>query len=105
MQDPYKRCKAFNQRGNPMGIIEAIYSGGVFRPLDQVAIAENQRVRLTIEAAADSVAAAQIRTARDLLDSGLAGSWADRNDISDSRDFARRLREEAEGRRGTDHAA
>ena len=32
-----------------MNTVEAIYSGGVFKPLDQVTIPENQRVRLTIE--------------------------------------------------------
>lgn len=34
-----------------MSSVEAIYSGGVFRPLGDVAIAENQRVRLLIEPA------------------------------------------------------
>lgn len=32
-----------------MNTVEAIYSGGVFKPLNQVTIPENQRVRLTIE--------------------------------------------------------
>ena len=32
-----------------MNTVDAIYSGGVFKPLDQVTIPENQRVRLTIE--------------------------------------------------------
>src|SRR5438105_2150910 len=94
----------FQLAEHQMSIIEAIYSGGVFRQLDQVSIAENQRVRLTIEANVGSVAAAPIRTARDLLDSGLVGSWADRNDISDTRVFAQRLREEVERRCETDHA-
>ena len=40
-----------------------------------------------------------IRTAADLLQSGLVGIWADRSDIGDSREFARRLRYEAEHRR------
>lgn len=34
-----------------MNTIEAIFVGGVFRPLGDVPIAENQRVRLTIESA------------------------------------------------------
>jgi hypothetical protein len=38
-------------------------------------------------------------TARDLLQSGLVGLWADREDISDNQEFARRLRREAEQRR------
>jgi hypothetical protein len=41
-----------------------------------------------------------IRTAEDVLNSGLVGLWADRTDITDSREFARRLRYEAEHRRG-----
>ncbi len=40
-----------------------------------------------------------IRTAADLLQSGLVGIWADRTDLGDSREFARRLRYEAEHRR------
>lgn len=36
-----------------------------------------------------------IRTFGDLLDSGLFGLWADRDDIGDSVEYARRLREEA----------
>jgi hypothetical protein len=44
-------------------------------------------------------------TAADLLQSGLVGLWADRGDIGDSREFARRLRREAETRQGTTDAA
>ncbi len=33
-----------------MNTVEAIYASGVFKPLEQVALGENQRVRLTIEA-------------------------------------------------------
>jgi predicted DNA-binding antitoxin AbrB/MazE fold protein len=32
-----------------MNQIEAIYQGGVFKPLHTVALSENQRVRLTIQ--------------------------------------------------------
>jgi hypothetical protein len=38
-------------------------------------------------------------TARALLQSEVVGLWADREDIGDSLDFARRLRQEAERRR------
>ena len=41
---------------------------------------------------------APILTARDLLQSPLVGMWADRTDLGDSREFARRLREQAEHR-------
>jgi hypothetical protein len=37
-------------------------------------------------------------TARQLLDSGLVGIWKDREDILDSADFARQLREQAQRR-------
>ncbi len=38
-------------------------------------------------------------TASDLLNSGLVGIWADRMDIGNSLDFARRLREQAQTRK------
>jgi hypothetical protein len=38
--------------------------------------------------------------ARDLLESRVVGLWADRDDISNSLEYARRLRREAEHRRG-----
>ena len=38
-------------------------------------------------------------SASDLLGSGLVGMWADRTDLGDSREFARRLREQAQTRR------
>jgi len=40
-------------------------------------------------------------TAQDFLDSGLAGMWADRTDIGDSAEFARKLRRRAEMRGDT----
>jgi len=40
-------------------------------------------------------------TARDLLQSDLAGMWADREDIGDSLVFARHLRQQAEHRWST----
>jgi len=40
-------------------------------------------------------------TARDLLESGLVGLWADRDDIGDSLEFARNLRYGAGHRRRT----
>jgi len=38
-------------------------------------------------------------TARDLLESGIVGLWADRDDIGNGLEYARRLRREAEHRR------
>ena len=40
-------------------------------------------------------------TARELLQSGLVGMWADREDIGDSLSFARRFRKQAERRQGS----
>jgi hypothetical protein len=42
-------------------------------------------------------------TARELLQSGLVGLWAGRDDIDDSLSYARQLREQAERRRGSDN--
>lgn len=39
-------------------------------------------------------------TARQLLNSGLIGLWKDRADITDSSDYARQLREQAQRRPG-----
>ncbi len=44
-------------------------------------------------------------TARALLQSGLVGLWADRDDIGDSVSFARRLRQQVERRGLTDAVA
>ncbi len=42
----------------------------------------------------------QPMTAADLLESDLVGIWSERSDIGDSRDFARRLREQAQTQSG-----
>jgi predicted DNA-binding antitoxin AbrB/MazE fold protein len=39
-----------------MSVIEAVYRGGVFHPLAEVGLPENQRVRLAVEPAAGTVA-------------------------------------------------
>ena len=46
----------------------------------------------------DQAAAPGTSTLKDLLDSPLVGMWADRDDITDSADFARQLRERAQRR-------
>jgi hypothetical protein len=60
----------------------------------------NKEVQVTVEpippASADPL---PTMTAYDLLHSGLVGMWADRKDIGDSREFARRLRQQAQTRR------
>lgn len=57
-------------------------------------------VQVTVEPVAGGDAGAlPTMTADDVLQSGLVGMWADRTDIGDSREFARRLREQAQTRR------
>ncbi|MEO6808580.1 MAG: hypothetical protein ABI353_05650 [Isosphaeraceae bacterium] len=46
-----------------------------------------------------------IRTGADLSQSGLVGSWTDREDLGRTREFAGSLRRQAETRRGADDAA
>ena len=55
----------------------------------------------------DSLADAgpSIRTGADLARSGLVGSWADRDDLGSSLEFARSLRRQAENRQGAADAA
>ena len=43
-------------------------------------------------------AGAAIRSGDDLARSGIIGSWADRDDLADGQEFARRLRRQAETR-------
>lgn len=52
----------------------------------------------------ETVEVEPIRTAADLARSPLVGLWADRDDLSNSRAFARSLREQAEHREGVPHA-
>lgn len=49
--------------------------------------------------------AAPIHTAAELSQSDMVGLWGDRNDLGDSRDFARQLRQQAETRQGMADAA
>lgn len=57
-----------------------------------------KEVQVTVEPA-PSAGKQRAMSASDLLHSGLVGMWADRTDIGDSREFARRLREQAQTRR------
>jgi len=56
----------------------------------------NTEVQITVEPLAGS--AERTLLASDLLQSGLVGLWAGRGDIGSGRDFARRLREQAQTR-------
>lgn len=55
-------------------------------------------VQVTVESA-EAPETPSGMTAADLLRSGLVGMWTDRTDIGDSREYARRLREQAQTRR------
>ncbi|HTU91635.1 MAG TPA: hypothetical protein VMF69_16245 [Gemmataceae bacterium] len=60
----------------------------------------DKEVQVTVETAVLSPQGnQQTLSACDLLHSGLVGMWAERSDIGDSREFARRLREQAQSRR------
>jgi len=59
----------------------------------------NSNVQITVEAM--PVEAKRTLLASDLLQSDLVGIWANREDIGDSREFARRLRDQAQRRRPT----
>ncbi len=52
-----------------------------------------------------SEAAPAICTGTDLTKSGCVGLWSDRDDLGTSQEFARRLRQQAEARRGAADAA
>jgi len=53
----------------------------------------------------DAPAPQRVMTAASLLDSGLAGLWEDRTEITDSVEFARQLRRQAERREAGDDPA
>ncbi len=78
-----------------------IGSDGILHLRLPVGASEADRdVQVTVEPVAEGDAGAwPTMTAADLLQSGLVGMWADRTDIGDSREFARRLREQAQARR------
>jgi hypothetical protein len=59
----------------------------------------DQEVQVTVEAAPAPLGKRRNLSACDFLHSGLVGMWAERGDIGDSREFARRLREQAQRRR------
>lgn len=60
----------------------------------------DKEVQVTVEAAAPAPPGRRrTLSGSDLLSSGLVGMWAERGDIGDSREFARRLREQAQSRR------
>ena len=55
---------------------------------------KGQRVELILLAEPAAGPRRKAMTARDLLESGLVGLWKEREDIGDSSEFARRLRDQ-----------
>lgn len=68
-------------------------------------ISQQVRVIVLSEQQTSMDSAAITSTANDLLQSGLVGLWADREDIPDSIEFARQLRLTAEHQRGMTDAS
>jgi hypothetical protein len=68
-----------------------------FEVLDFIGFLKEQTVQQRVEPAPQQL------TARALLQSGIVGLWADREDIGDSLDFARQLRNQAEHRQRLPH--
>ncbi|MBI5650131.1 MAG: hypothetical protein HZC40_06770 [Chloroflexi bacterium] len=60
---------------------------------------KGQRVEMIVLPDAPAPGERPPLTARALLESGLIGIWKDRDDIGDSAEFARKLREQAQRRR------
>lgn len=84
---------------NAMNTIHAVFENGVFRPLVPVDLADQTKVEFEPRVVESATAAGQEPlTASDLLASGLVGIWAERADMEDSREFARRLRDQAQTR-------
>lgn len=54
-----------------------------------------RQVLIVLDGLDDPKPVAPIRTLGDLVTSGFAGSWSERDDIGDSAEFARKLRERA----------
>lgn len=63
-------------------------------------VVEGQQVEVLLLLSASSEPKRPRLTAQQLLNSGLIGLWKDRSDITDSAEYARQLREEAQKRPG-----
>jgi hypothetical protein len=83
-----------------MSAIRCHFDGKVIVPDEPVDLPVNQQFIIHIEAGVVFVDPpdGEPATAKDLIESGFVGSWADRDDIADSLEFARELRGKAERR-------
>ena len=77
-----------------MTTIRAHFDGRVIVPDEMVVLPLNEPLKVQVETLGPALG-----TAADLANSGLFGIWADRADIGDSLDYARRLRKQNETRR------
>ncbi len=59
---------------------------------------KGQTVEMTLRIEPSAAPVRSQLTARKLLHSGLVGMWKDRDEVGDSADYARQLREQAQGR-------
>lgn len=75
-------------------MVSARYEGGVFRPLDQIAIDEGTIVEVLVPA---SPVSASALLATSICDSPIFGLWKDRDDIGDSAEYVERLRRTPRG--------
>jgi predicted DNA-binding antitoxin AbrB/MazE fold protein len=70
--------------------IAAKYEDGVFKPLEDVMIAEGAVVEVYVP---QYVLQEERATPRSIRDLGFAGMWADRDDITDGVSYVNRLRD------------
>ena len=77
-----------------MTTIRAHFDGRVIVPDEAVVLPLNEPLKVQVEAVGPALG-----TAADLANSGLFGMWADRADIGDNLEYARRLRKQGETRR------
>lgn len=80
-----------------MVAIRGHYDGKAIIPDEPVDLPRNQALLIHVESVPPSGPPAGM-TGQQVLESGLVGIWRDRDDIGDSLDFARKLREESQSR-------
>ncbi len=81
-----------------MRAIKAHFDGRVIIPDEPVEFPRDRTLLIHVQKSPASVAPKARLTARELLNSGMVGLWRDRQDIGDSSQFARTLRERAQRR-------
>jgi len=73
--------------------ITAKYEGGVFKPLEDVALNEGTIVEVRVQSYSDRLKA----KSRSVQDFAFYGMWKDRDDIGDSVEYIDRLRRNLRG--------